>query len=1055
MIEAIYENLCPVCGGDLTSGEIKEKKCRKKGLPLFDPPWREDLETLEELFRKVVGSEPKPVQRAWMKRLLSGDSFSVVAPTGLGKTSFGIVASLFMSSKGRKSYVVLPTSVLVEEIGNKLTRHDSRTAIYHGRLKKSEKEKTLQRIRDGDFSILVTTAQFLARNFEMLEGKVFDFIFVDDVDSILKASGNVDRILHLLGFQRQKGKWLREGKHGILIVSTATAKKGRKAQLLRELLGIDVGSSRFLLRNVEDIYLPERNLERLSSILKSMGTGGLIFAPSEEESETIRNELGAEYRIGLATSRSRKDFERFKEGELDILVGTSHYYGVLVRGLDLPERIRYAVFYGAPSIRIALRDLENLPDGMLKLLFFALRADPILREVVNPLKEREKVLKRIAEIMENPEGQAEDFVLRKGEILFPDLRTYLQASGRTSRLTVWGLTKGASFLLEEDRMLLNAFIKRASYYDVDFRPFHDVNLEGLRMELEESRKKIKLRERKDILPVLFVVESPTKARQIARFFGQPATRVFRDEEGVGLVAYEVPTENFVLTVTASLGHITDLTTGRGIYGVEKSNGTFVPVYNSIKKCKRCGYQYTRDGKCPLCGGDPLDSRERIKLLRKLALEAEHVIVGTDPDREGEKIAWDVLMMLSPYVRTARRAEFHEVTKKAIQSALRELRELEEKTVEAQIARRVEDRWFGFRLSEILQKRFRDRNLSAGRAQTPVLGWIIERCDEHRKRVKIGTLRELGLTIENPPYEKVRVKIEKVEEKTEERTPPPPFTTDTLLEDANRFLKLSADEAMRIAQELFENGLITYHRTDSTRVSDRGIQVAREFLGDKFHRREWKGEGAHECIRPTRPIDRERLLRLVLENVIHTSTPITRKHLALYDLIFRRFMASQAESAVVRKVSYSLKLPDRELTVERIVEARGRSFELYKFLKVEKGLPIGEAEHELQIRFVPKAPLYTQSDVIRLMKEKGIGRPSTYSQILNKLFARKYIFEKNGRLIATRRGRIIYHYLRTNYSKYVSEETTRELEKVMDSIEKGERELQGVLHELYADLTLLK
>ncbi len=1052
MIQAIYENLCPVCGRDLTPDEILKNVCFRKNAKLSSFSWMREYEEFVEYFRKFLNSEPKAIQKTWMKRLVSGESFSIVAPTGLGKTSFGVIAASFLAQKRKKCYIVLPTTVLVREVSERLKKSEPEVVSYHANLSKNEKEEALQRIKNGEFSILVTTSQFLAKNFDVLKDKFFDFIFVDDVDSIFKTSRNVDRILHLLGFRYSRGRWFRGSKRGILVVSTATVKKGRKANLLRELLGIDVGSSRILVRNVEDIYCKEKNLKRLCEIINKMGDGGLIFVSTEKELDELLEELEGKYRIGKVTAKSKKDFDRFKNGELDYLIGTSHYYGTLVRGLDLPEKIRYAVFWGAPVFRIPIGEIENLSDGMLKFLVSLFRDDPRLRDVVYTKRNREEVIEKLKEILEDPQVEIEDLIIKRSEIIIPDLRTYLQASGRTSRLTVYGLTKGASFLLENNIEILKAFVKRATYYDITFKPLEEVNFDKLLEEIAETRSRIAKGMEAEIKPVLFVVESPTKAKQIARFFGQPAARIFKEGDEVELISYEVSTENFILTVTASLGHITDLTTGRGVYGVEKVNSDFVPVYASIKRCEKCGYQYTRDGKCPICGGNPKDSKNRIRILQRLAEEAEHVIIGTDPDTEGEKIAWDIKMLLAPFAKSIKRAEFHEVTKRAVISALKNLREIDENTVKAQIVRRVEDRWLGFRLSEILQKRFRDRNLSAGRAQTPVLGWIIQRCDEHRRKKRIGIIKELGLVIENPKGRFVRLKIEKIGEREEDRIPPPPYTTDTMLEDANRILRLSVTETMKLAQELFENGFITYHRTDSTRVSERGMQVAREFLKENFVGREWKKEGAHECIRPTRPLSKRDLRRLLSEGVFATSQEITVKHLALYDLIFRRFMASQAPRVRLKKAIYRIKTHDSEFTEERVIHAEGKAFELYRFIDIQKELPETERTFRLDIKWVPQVPLFTQSDVIALMKQRGIGRPSTYSQILNKLFLRKYIFEKNQKLIATRRGRIIFWFLYSNYAKFVSEQTTRELEKTMDMVERGEADYMEVLRGLYTELT---
>ena len=213
----------------------------------------------------------------------------------------------------------------------------------------------------------------------------------------------------------------------------------------------------------------------------------------------------------------------------------------------------------------------------------------------------------------------------------------------------------------------------------------------------------------------------------------------------------------------------------------------------------------------------------------------------------------------PFSKDVFRAEFHEVTKFAIIKALSEFRDISENRVKAQIVRRIEDRWIGFELSQILQKVFKNRNLSAGRAQTPTLGWIIQRYKEHLKREDITLIEGDGIhfriegKVGKPGEAKAYVKV--VAEEYVNAPPPPPFTTDDMLKEANRVLKLGASETMSLAQNLFEAGLITYHRTDSHRVSEAGLRVARVFLDEKFRPRVLGRNGrsrvhtsrqAHDC-----------------------------------------------------------------------------------------------------------------------------------------------------------------------------------------------------------------
>lgn len=1069
MIFAKYENLCGICHSTLTDEEIERKVCSRKHIPLCAHYVDRLTEEFSEFFRKAVG-EPRSIQLFWARRIFQNESFAAVAPTGIGKTSFGILMSLFLARKGKRSYLLFPTSLLVTQTAERVADFSERLGLnvglndegeitilyYHGGMKKAEKDKFHELLKSERYSILITTTAFLSRNFGEISG-TFDFIFVDDVDAVLKASRNVDRILHLLGFRKTKEGWKGKAK-GVLMVSTATAKKGQKVRLFRELLNFDVGSTTHAVRNIEDVAVEGDSIEELKAILRLMGRGGIIYAQSSEDAERIYGQLKDEFRIGIVSSKSKKDYELFERGELDYLVGTAYYYGTLVRGLDLPEIIRFVVFVKAPVFRVRIDDIDSLSPNMLRVLALIFREDERVKKLIPYLnslsqsqeQELREVLKEL--VRSGQAAERKDVVVREKEVIFPDIRTYIQGSGRASRLFAGGITKGASFLLEGDGDILKAFVERARYYDIEFKSRGEVDFDSLLREIDESRRRFRERGKAEdiIKPTLFIVESPTKAKQIARFFGQPSIKAMSDGESV-VIAYEVPTPERVLLVTASLGHVTDLITNRAFHGVEVSNGVFRPIYASIKRCRDCSYQFTEErDDCPKCGSRNVDdSKRRIEFLRKIAKQTGHVIIGTDPDAEGEKIAWDLANLLRG-CGEVRRAEFHEVTRKAINEALKNLRDIDENRVKAQIVRRVEDRWIGFVLSQKLWERFGNRNLSAGRAQTPVLGWIIERAEENRQKKKVAFVEELGIYIDDLDLQEFEIEIEEIERRGEERVPLPPYTTDAMLRDANAILKMSAGEVMRLAQQLFESGLITYHRTDSTTVSDAGLRIAREYLGEDFQGRRWEKEGAHECIRPTRPLDRYDLQRLIQEGVIQVEG-ITRRHLALYDLIFRRFMASQCRNYRVEVVKYRIKAEGKEIEEERVVRAEGRAYELYKSVWVREELPAGTRRVRARILTVPRAPLYTQSDIITLMKEKGIGRPSTYATIVEKLFMRRYVIERNGKLIPTDIGRKVFDYLSENYGKFVSEERTKLLEEKMDEVEEGKAEYLEVIRELYDEI----
>ncbi len=1093
IIHAAYKGLCPVCGGMITTQELAAGKCSVRKEKLVKALQVRGFKEFERYFKERTGKKLKAIQRYWAKKLKAGMSFAAVAPTGIGKTLFGISYAAYLAEKKKKKvYIIVPTTLLLKQSYEKLVEMvDGKVNImaYLSGMKKAEKEEFMEKLKAGDFDVLLTSSAFLPKHFEDMKHLRFDFIFVDDVDAILKASRNVERLLHLLGFSEEeirRGEPSPSKQYGQIMVSTATAKPGKKAMLFARLLGFSVGVSRQTMRNVEDYGVVaaggEEKLQLMLRAARILGRGGLIFTKTEEDAKKVAEFLeksGVKCSYVTAEVSKKEAEERLKaflDGELQLLVGVASPYGLLVRGLDYPYHVRYALFYSAPHFKIGLKDVEEASPRMILMLAAIFRNNEQLGQLIPYIladeSKREEARAILKDIFERKDFSAcsDDVVVKEDHIIIPDVATYIQASGRTSRLFAGGITKGLSIIFDGEEML-RAFTTRASYYDVELRVVENLEsleFERIKKELDESRERYKrYAEGVDfdvIRPAVFVVESPTKAKQIARFFGKPAT-IIRNNHPF----YEVTTGNFVLIITASLGHVVDLVEDEYYHGVIVKDGTFIPVYGSIKKCRQDMVQWVSGQKCPRCGREADDdSRARIMNIAEMAEMAGMIIVATDPDTEGEKIAWDVANF-GGIGAEVKRAEFHEVTRNAVLKALEELRAIDENRVKAQIVRRVEDRWIGFELSSILQKHFKDRNLSAGRAQTPVLSWIVERYHEHRKKVRyfllklkdgwlpLGTEEEVKLKLEGKSMP-CTVVIEEITRAKEEKTPLPPYSTDAVLKDINRFLKIGAREAMQILQQLFENGLITYHRTDSTRVSDKGLQVAKLYLKDDFAGRTWdvskEGEGAHECIRPTRPFDARTIRDLIYQGVIQTSEPITKKHLRVYDLIFRRFMASQCARYQVEKVKYRVRVEELGLEkgVERVVSASGRAYELYPYaVQLEREMEVGVQKALLTFVWKNKAELYTQADVISLMKERRIGRPSTYSTLLNKLFIRHYIFEKNFRLIPTKRGMIVERFLRENYGDFVSEERTRIVESVMDEIEMGRKDYMDALREFYEEI----
>jgi reverse gyrase len=263
--------------------------------------------------------------------------------------------------------------------------------------------------------------------------------------------------------------------------------------------------------------------------------------------------------------------------------------------------------------------------------------------------------------------------------------------------------------------------------------------------------------------------------------------------------------------------------------------------------------------------------------------------------------------------------------------------------------------------------------------------------------------------------------------------------------------------MQLAQDLFETAFITYHRTDSIRVSSVGIEVAKEYInsvgkGNYFQPRKWGEGGAHECIRPTSAVDVDELLELIEERGI---TNIGEDHLKLYDLIFRRFIASQMKPAKVKVTTYEIEFMGRKLTISGVTEVVDPSFlEFYwpLYLKKVPNLEyLEEKPEEIRFRLDSEYKLYTQGTLIAEMRKRGIGRPSTYATIVKKLLDKSYIYETKEGLAPSKLGREVFNYLYTNYKKFVSEDRTRELEKKMDLAEKGKVDYISLLKSLYEEI----
>ncbi len=1139
-LKSVFLNLCPNCGGNISSdrlirglpcsrclripAESRDEVCRNlliKGEYLRYCFTDSQLREWEATFERIISSRPFSLQKTWAKRVFLNRSFALIAPTGIGKTTFGLITAIHFLNKGEASYIILPTKILVRQVKEKLlsmgVSEEDMVAIVSGMSKKKEQEAK-ERIKNGQMKILITTSMFLYKNMDIIPRRFFKFFFVDDVDSFLKTARNIDKVLLLMGFEEKdiemaldliklKSKQnkterdfqrieklqnilMRRQKKikSVLVVSSATANpRTQRIKLFRELLGFEVGRPIFYLRNVVDTYTMDYSFDRMVEFLKKYRGGGLVFVSADKGKEYVDEVVQKLNAEGIrALSYEKLDEEKMKEyerGEIDVLVGISSYRNPLARGIDMPHVIRYALFWGVPKIVLRLNIESNPSHLMWALLSIRPLISKKAKEELPRLDRWINTLRRLSRMPNPPEdrleairqevsqffakyekliSQSPEITLVKEEdgyrMVVSDVTGYLQASGRTSRMYLGGITKGLALIFVDDLKAFNHLQKKIRWFneDIEFKPIEEIDVDALMKEITEERERIRRGEfrriQEVIKPVMIVVESPNKARTIARFFGRPVVRRINET-----LVYEVVLGDFYLYITASLGHVVDLTTRNyGYHGVitnfEDGKEEIVPVYEAI------------EGKESL-----------IENLRSIAYEVEHLLTASDPDTEGEKIAWDILHLLRPFIVDSRRMEFHEVTRKEIVRSLTQNRDIDENLVKAQVVRRVADRWIGFEASALIQRVFKNKHLSAGRVQTPVLGWIIEREEEVRKKkwlvvVIIGD-EENPFRIEKEFLDRElaerffhyleKVKVETLESSEKEVNPLPPFTTDMMLREASDKLKFPVPKTMQLAQELFEWGFITYHRTDSTRVSEAGINVARtyieeEFGKDYFKPRTWGTGGAHECIRPTRPLDVEDLRAMLMGETI---AGLTQEHLQLYDLIFRRFMAAEMRSAKVlqkRKIIYFMPYMEGADPIEEdlIVAILEHGFDLMTPIKLHPDVEgTFDVTNRKDFREVPLAPPYTHGDVIRLMKERGIGRPSTYAITIEKLLERKYIYDRNGYLRPTRLGIKVYSFLKQKPEvfRFLEENFTRQLEELMDMVEEGKEDFIKVLENLYEEI----
>lgn len=964
----------------------------------------------------------------------------------------------------------------------------------------------------------------LAKSIVNLKGDLIYYKVIGDEEKVSEIKTSINKLSCELSIL------LSNKRIGQLIVSSATGRgRSGRTRILRELLGFEVGSITNYLRNVIDVYSPLSN-EALVNIIKELYGGTLIYVAKGWGSSKLKElkDLLNNEGIQCSVANNRKALNELRKGNVKVLIGVATYYGILVRGIDEPLKVYNAIFYGIPRFEIDLesklknplfmltainelsskysyvfndeiyklvRRIRTLRPRKLKVLANALKYglnfEGPFNDLLNQLIILQEVLKNaILNLLKVHKKIiiGESIIISKGnsiKVLIPDVMTYIQASGRTSRLLNGRMTLGLSIILVDDQDLFNIFLKKLSYYltDIEFKELRKVNLKDI-IELQKKSRVAGAGYGKDIDKIksaLMVVESPTKARTIANLFGKASKRVIGRT-----IIYEttIPLPNgevYVTSIVPSIGHVFDLVTSEGLHGLLIEGKNVRLIYSTIKRCLSCGKQFIDENNiCPYCGKNSLkDSMLILKVLQKLAQEVDTIFIGTDPDTEGEKIAFDIFLILKPYNNNLHRIEFHEITKKAIIEAIMNSRTVNENLVKAQIVRRVDDRVIGFEISRHLWRVFNKHWLGAGRVQTPVLNWIVSNYLKYKS--ERGYVMRLKL-FTNAPYIKFFVKskaeleeiiriinkegvrLRKKYEIIEKLNPKPPYTTDELLSDSSKKLGLPTPKVMKIMQELFELGYITYHRTDSTHVSRQGIRIAKEYLAKfnlatYFTPKRWGGVGTHECIRPTRPLTSVELL-----NISFPSTySLTENHLRIYDLIVRRFVASQMPSSTVKKVIL-------ELSIGKMFR---KDIELYSkiidegFTKVYNDLKIVEELDTLPKTFTVKpirvywgrgsrVTLLKDSDVIKLMKEKRIGRPSTYVKALNANIEHGYVIlsKKRNYLIPTKLGIEVNDYLQNKFHKFVNEQATRDLEVLVDKVSNGVITPEAVILKIVSDAHII-
>ena len=548
---------------------------------------------------------------------------------------------------------------------------------------------------------------------------------------------------------------------------------------------------------------------------------------------------------------------------------------------------------------------------------------------------------------------------------------------------------------------------------------------------------------------LIIVESPAKANTIKRFLGGNTK------------------------VVASMGHIRDLPKSKMGVDIEHD---FEPEYINIR------------GKGDL-----------IKALKKDAKDAKQIYLATDPDREGEAIAWHLAHILGIPEDSVCRVTFNEITKETVKESMKKPRKIDMNLTNAQQARRVLDRIVGYKISPLLWKKVKP-GLSAGRVQSVAVKLIVDRENEIRNFVpeeywniyatlldekskkefeakfygkdgkkidlhKKEEVDEILANIENGKYIVTNVKLGE-----KKRTPAPPFTTSTMQQEASRKLGFSLKKTMSVAQGLYEGvkipekgtvGLITYMRTDSTRISEEARAAAKEeitkiygnaYYENRYYKKSSEAQDAHEAIRPT-------YINISPESI---RTSLTLDQYRLYKLIYNRFLASQMAPAVYDTINVDIDVNKYNFKAS----GQNLKFKGFMVLYVEGNdsnenddenvmLPMLEAGQEVKKKklnpkqsFTEPPARYTEASLVKELEAKGIGRPSTYSPIITTIIERRYVEKDKKQLVPTELGEVVNKLLIENFSDVVNVEFTAKVENEFDDVASGKEEWKQVLRDFY-------